>query len=1440
MTQLSQIPRPSPIVPQALGRALGEGLSQQDKQQRTDALIESVREQTPTQQLEKRQVERLSIAEMNAASWEDIQRKFRRSRADRRTPIIKVLDLIDLPRNALFNLAAPGIASQRAEQGETAAFGLGRVNASDLLKALGVENQVARGVAGFVGDVALDPLTYLGPAGFGVSLATKSGRTVDIAQAGRRALKEGVTATARGGQAADETVRNIIDLAGFSPVQVGALREAGQSERQIRQAIDTALRGGGPESLIGRSVQRGLSAIGGDVRAEGGFIAERFFRQAPELARETAASRAFVERFGRSTGSRSGSFRVGRGGSQVAHIPFTQRNFQVPAFTGTARRNIAAGQIARASVVGQAPDVVRQAQDIAAGFEQTVNDIAREGRLQGGKSATRAKIEDQFEGFTQRDVLDIVGHRPLADVLQSRLDSLPEDVVSDYAAFLTHTEILNRTGQLHRDDIGRLAGVRAGDLVEGDEFLLGGRSVQVVNRTDDAVTLRTNVGGGDEIEVPIGGLDSVTLENEGVSRSFTIGSDEIIPLESGTLNDNAARVTELRTQLESLQQRLSREGAQAASSAEEILSLAEHRDQAFAAVERLESLQKARVDAGVGLAENAVNRMHEAIGAAMQLADTANASILNYLNEGERGLVDVAKLMLGTSDDLIGAAAMAGVSSSVAGQFTDKAVAAEWAWRMDARIRQAGIGRGNNLRRTMRVIERLSGRDVKRVFSNMATDLRSQLVSVARRHGLGEANVDKLADLASMKMIARIEARAQDQGRFGFWIQPWDADAGRPVDLQEALRSGRASNWLTELQRARNEGLLDPRVNPGLEKSLDDVADENIHLLTELGDLAEDDGLLRGVMDAYFPTVTTPEARQVLVQQSRLPEFRQSRTTSGTQFREAFQRRRSTWEYRHKFIGEDGSERWVRFFEKDRALLDLTEGQLAKLPPETQQLVADIRAWDELPEIEKTAPRPMDPFALNEAVANGMFAPLTAGHEFSEGFADTNLIRVMATRTAMQQRASARQSFQRIVSQAPSIAIDSEEFRLRRLAGEGSFTTLGGAKAQVGSDSRGRPMLTVGGRRYRHLDTRIIDKDNPMHQMVEGQKGIGERMFEESVAEHIENYARLFNQGEFDSILRFFDQLTGLWKSTTLFHPSWTFSELAGNTLLASMALGTQNMPRMVRNYERIIKLIQAQGLQDAPAVRRLLGSRSPGDIADITIRVGDRDMNGTELLQVASRLGIIEADQASEAAALLHANDLAPRLPSEGGPLVSKLESVFQNSERARGWVNRGVRGLQQLRGQNGDGLVRRALAPWFLINRLNNNSMRLATWLTFMELGDDMTSAAEKTLRGLFDYDDLSRFDQNIRRFVFPFWSWLRNNSAYQPSRRLSRAMTVSRSTCDPLGCENNSLSRSVRTLIDDGAFSLAPHYLPLTLPSCYSRWLGLRALRTLRTTSQARSTR
>jgi hypothetical protein len=125
---------------------------------------------------EKRVRPRITIDELNKGGIEALKKKGitpqKVQSDDPRSGFEVVLDWIDLPRNLVAQAVGSIAGVDKSKIRAKGTFGLKRINMSDVLDKVGVKQGLGRSIAGFLGDVAIDPLTYLGSgATIGKSIA---------------------------------------------------------------------------------------------------------------------------------------------------------------------------------------------------------------------------------------------------------------------------------------------------------------------------------------------------------------------------------------------------------------------------------------------------------------------------------------------------------------------------------------------------------------------------------------------------------------------------------------------------------------------------------------------------------------------------------------------------------------------------------------------------------------------------------------------------------------------------------------------------------------------------------------------------------------------------------------------------------------------------------------------------------------------------------------------------------------------------------------------------------------------------------------------------------------------------------------------------------------------------------------------------------------------
>jgi len=422
-----------------------------------DSYVREQRKVLPTETASQRAVQRLSVSEMNALDMDAIRQRFDRTRVDTRGPVTRFLDLLDVPRNFIASrILAPSIRKKKELEGETGTFGEGKVYVSDILENMGVENRVVRGVAGFLGDLAIDPLTYVGGAPFkALSAGARTG--IQATKAGFRGLSEAEAALRAGRQIADPLVARFAnaykvktaeELAGLVRGKAGnlpltsVLDDEGGS-RLARDVLDVV----GPQTPVDR-------------------------------AEQIAASKAWFERYGRHNapgvrvGRANGSLAVeasldpGRvwAGTGYLHLPFTDIGVYGPAITGPARSGIAAGKMAQAvstafnAAQGVTPELqnfIRAGDDIndlyksIADSESVIRDLDNP----TGAWTQNPAIAPAFERGLQ--VQKIKNLREAQDAAMSNLRTAYQQAVAPKA--LTKTDELLHASKMYRAHLANAA-----------------------------------------------------------------------------------------------------------------------------------------------------------------------------------------------------------------------------------------------------------------------------------------------------------------------------------------------------------------------------------------------------------------------------------------------------------------------------------------------------------------------------------------------------------------------------------------------------------------------------------------------------------------------------------------------------------------------------------------------------------------------------------------------------------------------------------------------------------------------------------------------------------------------------------------------------------------------------------------------------------------------
>lgn len=392
---------------------LGDDPNRYARQVATDALVQQTRDATPANIANQRATKRLSIGELNSMDLPEIKNIYQSTKLDTRGPVTRFLDLLDLPRNTIANIVFPSIASEAKDAGETGTFGMGQVHFGDALRKMGVENRVALGVGAFVGDVLMDPLTYLGPAAIGAKGVSAAGRTASVLKAGEKVLNASRLEAIAGRPITDKIVARFMEAGGLGHTDIAALKAAGKTELEIEALVSREIGGHGQTRF-----NRYLSRLGETTESQEGLLgkADPFQVADTEAAKlQQQAAMDFHAKWGMDAkpGIRIGPDRVtGKlgvevaapgevgniaSGSTIAHIPWTDYGIHVPAFSENAKYATALGPVLR-SIEGPLSDESK---------------VAKGSALYDHLAQSLSELKDNYNALDNLDKADVAaGHVP--------------------------------------------------------------------------------------------------------------------------------------------------------------------------------------------------------------------------------------------------------------------------------------------------------------------------------------------------------------------------------------------------------------------------------------------------------------------------------------------------------------------------------------------------------------------------------------------------------------------------------------------------------------------------------------------------------------------------------------------------------------------------------------------------------------------------------------------------------------------------------------------------------------------------------------------------------------------------------------------------------------------------------------------------------------------
>ena len=584
----------------------------------TDARIVRQRAVTPDVVENQRSVPRLSIAEINAMDLEDLRRTYSATRIDTRGPATRFLDLIDLPRNFIAGRILANPTRERKErEGEIGTFAEGKVNVSDILADLGVENRIVRGIGGFVGDLAIDPLTYIGPVGWGAKAVGTGGRAVTMTRGFTKAVREAGKAAAAGRSAGHAGLEAYLRAAGADAATLAAKGTRGKA---ARAAVEDALFGG--RSAVGKV----LESVGEDVQGVRSRFADDVWGSVSEAANpldndRIRAAKSIYQEFGRHSAS---GIRIGKdANTAIAHIPFTEVGLYVPSITPRAKVASAAALAAR-SMGGTDP--ASPVTDAAREGIDTLNGLLAEANAAREESETLAH---QIADFRSTDPASLTATADVQEAARARLSQIAE----------SSRQLRARVQEAATASQDRLRGLSAAATADPDAILYVGN--HVIPAADAharlAVARAEQAAAAIAQESELHRLMTGEIEARVAARTRQSESAGLFADEASIADE------EYRAYRNSLQSEADRD----------ILALTPEAMEARSAL---------------------ADALHTTAAAAMDYAQAARAPLDTLMRGPDRAVRDLAAVMLGVTPDTIGYSALGSIKNAARSALIDRNV----------------------------------------------------------------------------------------------------------------------------------------------------------------------------------------------------------------------------------------------------------------------------------------------------------------------------------------------------------------------------------------------------------------------------------------------------------------------------------------------------------------------------------------------------------------------------------------------------------------------------------------------------------------------------------------------------------------------------------------------------------------------------------------------
>lgn len=745
--------------------------------------------------------------------------------------------------------------------------------------------------------------------------------------------------------------------------------------------------------------------------------------------------------------------------------------------------------------------------------------------------------------------------------------------------------------------------------------------------------------------------------------------------------------------------------------------------------------------------EDVTRATHQGIAAALGASLATKSSALAFMTPEQMRLLRLHKDFLGTHDGIVAAATLAPLSEIADTiHHNDGAMATGIRNRLDqaqARVSESYRrylgGGGGELSDQVRHAIYMMNDGGRRVANEKLAAMFRDIRQIASKHGRTNREPELLA------LATALDIKFNRGGETAYRTRGLD---------------GEVTGFLKHLEDAARRGDIGKDFKGPLVEDLLEFTRKH-DLLTPIRQIESREGILKpGQIRAdYFPNQTTTTGREFM---------RRAETADlGGGYRPVQQ---AIGSGREAFLEPRGSDsaifdsqrlgRKTEVFGGDRWVQTLSDEEIAAIPnADIRQRISDMKAaadeYDAMP--NRPAMVASDPFRVNEL--KDRFRVLWGADEIPGGFMDTNYATALAGRLLQHEHAMAKEMFAREVLAAGALPVGVGDLKAFANQPPGSAVTLSNGMVGKLVQLRDGPAIRIGDDIFRPLNKDIRNlPDNPLLQAL-GDAGLG-AIYHQSVAERIEGAAKLFTDDGY-GFWKALDQLTAQWKRLTLFHPSWWMSNVIGESI----------------NYAAQDPAFAVALTKYGGFVAKMFLSRLDQEtMGRLVAKVGGAEHNALDLAHSLDQTPIIGANFFADPTVrgMREQAILGTRAEKAGAALRASgwkadYEQALAHATAAgAGDIEAKAKAALRVAGDRGNRFV---FEPWYRLNSMTSDMLRTVAYLSLKDQGWSHGEAIRRVVRAGFDYQDLTPFEKEWGRRLFPFWAWLKNNGIYQAKMLLDR---------------------------------------------------------------------